>query len=91
MEQIEMLWEFQQADMEADALENEIKRSPNRLALKKNREFLLEQQNLIKQLEEQVAEMLDRVDIITDATENVWPMVQGGKGLTEMLLGSEDL
>ena len=67
MEQIEMLWEFQQADMEADALENEIKRSPNRLALKKNREFLLEQQNLIKQMEEQVAEMLDRVDIITDA------------------------
>lgn len=67
MEQIEMLWEFQQADMEADALENEIKRSPNRLALKKNRDFLLEQQNLIKQMEEQVAEMLDRVDIIKDA------------------------
>jgi hypothetical protein len=67
MEQIEMLWEFQQADMEADALENEIKRSPNRLALKKNRDFLLDQQNLIKQMEEQVAEMLDRVDVITDA------------------------
>jgi acetolactate synthase-1/2/3 large subunit len=31
------------------------------------------------------------LDIITDRTENVWPMVQGGKGLTEMLLGSEDL
>jgi acetolactate synthase-1/2/3 large subunit len=31
------------------------------------------------------------LDIITDQTENVWPMVQGGKGLTEMLLGSEDL
>ena len=31
------------------------------------------------------------LDIITDPTENVWPMVQGGKGLTEMLLGSEDL
>jgi acetolactate synthase-1/2/3 large subunit len=31
------------------------------------------------------------VDVITDQTENVWPMVQGGKGLTEMLLGSEDL
>jgi acetolactate synthase-1/2/3 large subunit len=31
------------------------------------------------------------LDIITDATENVWPMVQGGKGLTEMILGSEDL
>ena len=31
------------------------------------------------------------LDIITDAKENVWPMVQGGKGLTEMLLSSEDL
>ncbi len=31
------------------------------------------------------------MDFITDKTENVWPMVQGGKGLTEMLLGSEDL
>ncbi|WP_132980068.1 MULTISPECIES: acetolactate synthase 3 catalytic subunit [unclassified Pigmentiphaga] len=31
------------------------------------------------------------LDIITDRTENVWPMVKAGKGLTEMLLGSEDL
>ncbi|NLI20260.1 MAG: hypothetical protein GX418_01735 [Clostridiales bacterium] len=67
MEQIEMLWEFQQADMEADTLETEIKRSPTRLALKKNRDFLLEQQNLVKQIEEQVGEMLDRVDVIRDA------------------------
>ena len=69
MDQIVMLWEFQQADMEADALENEIKRSPNRLALKKNRDFLVEQQNAVKQMEEQVAEMLDRVDIIKDAIQ----------------------
>ena len=67
MEQFEMLWEFQQADMEADSLENEIKRSPNRLALKKNRDFLLEQQNVVKQMEEEVADMLDRVDIIKEA------------------------
>jgi len=31
------------------------------------------------------------LDIVTDQTENVWPMVKAGKGLTEMLLGSEDL
>ena len=31
------------------------------------------------------------LDVITDQTENVWPMVQAGKGLTDMLLGSEDL
>ena len=31
------------------------------------------------------------MDFRTDPTENVFPMVQAGKGLTEMLLGSEDL
>ena len=31
------------------------------------------------------------MDFRTDPTENVFPMVQSGKGITEMLLGSEDL
>jgi acetolactate synthase-1/2/3 large subunit len=31
------------------------------------------------------------LDFQTDPTENVWPMVQAGKGISEMLLGSEDL
>ncbi len=31
------------------------------------------------------------MDFQTDPGENVWPMVQAGKGITEMLLGSEDL
>ncbi len=31
------------------------------------------------------------LDIRTDSTENVWPMVQSGKGISEMLLGSEEL
>ncbi len=31
------------------------------------------------------------LDVRTDQTENVWPMVQAGKGISEMLLGSEDL
>src|SRR5450830_267211 len=38
--------------------------------------------------------MKDRLvfmNFITDQTENVWHMVKAGKGLTEMLLGSEDL
>ena len=36
-------------------------------------------------------ERLVFLDFITDRTENVWPMVKAGRGLTEMLLGSEDL
>ena len=31
------------------------------------------------------------LDIITDQTENVWPMIQAGKGLSEMVLSAEDL
>ncbi len=31
------------------------------------------------------------LDVRTDPTENVWPMVKAGKGLSEMLLGSEEL
>ncbi|SFU47716.1 acetolactate synthase, large subunit [Paenacidovorax caeni] len=31
------------------------------------------------------------LDFRTDPTENVFPMVRAGKGITEMLLGSEDL
>ena len=38
--------------------------------------------------------MKDRLvfmNFITDRDENVWPMVKAGKGLSEMLRGSEDL
>ncbi len=31
------------------------------------------------------------MDFLTDPKENVWPMVQAGKGLASMLLGSEEL
>jgi len=31
------------------------------------------------------------LDVRTDQTENVWPMVKAGQGISEMLLGSEDL
>ena len=31
------------------------------------------------------------MDFRTDPTENVWPMVKAGQGITQMLLGAEDL
>ena len=71
MEQTEMLWQYQQADMAADAFEREIKRSPNRVALKKNREFLVEQQNAVKRMEQEVAEMADRVEVIKVAINRI--------------------
>ena len=67
MDQLEMLWEYQQADMEADRLENDIRRSPNRIKLVKSRDFLMEQQNTIKRIENEVMVMSDRIDVIRDA------------------------
>jgi len=71
MEQTELLWQYQQADMAADKFEREIKRSPNRVALKKNREFLVEQQNAVKRMEQEVAEMADRVEVIKVAINRI--------------------
>ena len=71
MNQTELLWQYQQADMAADAFEREIKRSPNRIALKKNREFLVEQQNAVKRMEQEVAETVDRIDVIKVAISRI--------------------
>jgi len=51
-------------------------------------------EDVLPALQEAYGKYKDRLvfmDFITDQAENVWPMVQGGKGLTEMILGSEDL
>ena len=67
MEQMEMLWEYQQADMAADRVENAIKRSPTRQKLVKYRDNLLEQQNGSKHIESEGAAMADRLDALKDA------------------------
>lgn len=67
MEQLNMLWAYQQEDMKADRLAAEIRRSPTRQKLEKSRDFIMEQQKLFKQIEEQVALMADRMDMIRDA------------------------
>ena len=63
MEQLEKLWAYQQEDMKADRIAMEIRRSPTRQKLEKSRDFIMEQQKLFKQIEEQVASMADRVDV----------------------------
>lgn len=69
MDQLELLWAYQQEDMESDRLENEIKRSPTRLKLVKNRDYLVEQQGVIKRIEGEVVVMGDRIDAIKDAID----------------------
>ncbi len=67
MEQLEMLWAYQQEDIKADKIASDIRRSPKRQQLEKKRDFIMEQQKLYKQIEEQVAAMADRMDMIHHA------------------------
>ncbi len=71
MEQTHLLWIYQQADMDADRMEKDIRRNPKRLTLKKNRNFLIEQQNLVKRMEEEVSDMMDRMEIIKIAIARI--------------------
>ena len=67
MDQLHLLWEYQQADVEADKMEASIKRSPTRQKLVKYRDYLLEQQNVIKRIESEVGAMADRLEALKDA------------------------
>ena len=67
MTQLELLWAYQQADVEADRQENAMKRSPTRLRLLKYQEYLREQKAANVRLEEEVQAMSDRIDALKDA------------------------
>ena len=67
MDQLHLLWDYQQADMEADKMEASIKRSPTRQKLVKYRDYLLEQQNVMKRITGEVAAMADRLEALKDA------------------------
>jgi len=66
MNQLELLWEYQQADVEADKMENSMKRSPTRLKLLKYRDYLVEFQSTIKRIESEILAMTDRIDALRD-------------------------
>ena len=57
MEQYERLWQYQQVDMELDQYEKEMRGNSNRKELLKHRDFLLEQQNVLKKIETDVEVM----------------------------------
>ncbi|MED9958383.1 MAG: hypothetical protein UFE80_04235, partial [Christensenellales bacterium] len=62
MDQIQLLWNYQQADMTADRFEREMRKSPNRQKLLKNREFLLSQQEAMRRIEGEVEAMAERME-----------------------------
>ncbi len=67
MSQLELLWDYQQADVAAERQENAIKRSPTRQRLLKYQEYLREQKAANARLEDEVHAMGDRMDALKDA------------------------
>ena len=66
LEQYERLWQYQQVDMELDQYEKEMRGNSNRKELLKHRDFLLEQQNVLKKIEADVEIMSDRMEALAD-------------------------
>ena len=69
MEQFEALWAYQTEDIKAEAIAAAIRRSPTRQKLEKARDFILECQKQYKQIEDEIAAMIDRKEIIAQAVE----------------------
>ena len=66
----EALWAFQTEDLKAEAISTEIRRSPTRVKLEKSRDFIMERQKQYKQIEDSIAAIADRKDVLIQALEN---------------------
>lgn len=62
MDQMQKLWEYQQADMAVDRYEREMRKSSNRQKLVKHREFLLGQQETMRRIESDIELMGERIE-----------------------------
>ena len=76
MEQLEMLWLYQQVDMEVERFERKMRQNPNRQQLLKHRDFIMEQQNIVKKVEADVAMMSDRVEALSDEVKRLLASVK---------------
>ena len=62
--QLDLLWQYMQVDMDAERFEQEMRNSPNRQQLIKQRNFLRDQQANMARIEDDVAGMLDRLEAV---------------------------
>ena len=67
MTQLDLLWEYQLADTEADSMAHSIRQSPKRQKLLKLRDYIRDQQESLQTLENEVMAMMDRMDVLKDA------------------------
>ena len=78
MDQLTMLWEYQVEDIKADKMANDIRRSPLRQKMENDRNLFMERQKQYKQIEEQVAVLIDRKDAIRDALTRCEQQLKAG-------------
>ena len=76
MNQLNLLWDYQAADIEVERISKEIKRSPNRQQLVKFRDFLREQQKSLAHIEEEILAMQDRLEALRDAVQLTETQIQ---------------
>ena len=69
--QLDMLWDFMQVDLQADRFEAEMRQSPNRQKLLKDRQFLVDQQNNMKKVEADVASMTERMEALAAEADSL--------------------
>ena len=76
MNQLNLLWEYQAADVAVETISKEIKRSPNRQQLVKYRDNLLEHQKTLGRIEEEILAMQDRIEALRDAIHMTESQIQ---------------
>ena len=77
MNQLNLLWDYQTADIEVERISKEIKRSPNRQQLVKYRDSLLSLQKNLDRISEEVLTMQDRLEALSDAIKRTESQIQG--------------
>lgn len=77
MNQLNLLWDYQTADIEVENISKEIKRSPNRQQLVKYRDSLLSLQKNLARIEDEVLAMQDRLEALSDAVKMTENQIQG--------------
>ena len=68
---LDALWNYMQFDLEADKFGSDMRHSPKRQLLLKDRNFLKEQQTNIVKIENDVSTMNDRMEAIRDEVERL--------------------
>ena len=81
--QLELLWKYMQVDMEAERFEKEMRNSPSRLQLLKQRDFLRDQQANMAKIEDDVAGMLDRLEAVRDEAERLQKLLDAERAEIE--------